>query len=266
MTNENNTQFEQKEVNSLESFDDIIFKDFEERLSKIPELEDLDADDIKKNIEQAVLDYHSGIKEAFDYIYLHYEPILKRLAQRRNDDELAQELGIVLYNAVEKFNLSAGVKFNTFFWTCAQNHIGTQKIRRNAQKRSGSKKITNMVMNEETGELEEVVEIVKTKVVSLQSTVNSKDSEVEMGSFVESTTFKNQYQESDLNICLQQLAQSNLLKEKELEAIRLIISGEKLADIGQKLGGITAPAVHVMLRRLGEKKNVRNILKEMLTS
>lgn len=247
------------------AIDEILFKDFQERLEE--EDEDLFENDEVSNLslEQAVYDYQKNkITEAFDYIFEHYKPILDRLANRKNDEDLSQELSEVLWNAVQRFDALAGVKFNTFFWTCAQNHMGTQKIRRNAQKRSGAKKVEVTAINPETGLEETVIETIKTKVVSLQATLNSKDSETEIGSFVESTTFKNQYDESELDICLRQLHNAGLIKHKEMKAIQMIRDGATLAEIGQELDGVTAPAIHVMLRRLGHKNQVRKQLLEIL--
>lgn len=255
--NNTNIEFEQ-------TIDNLLFKDFVQNFEEEQLFED-DNQESSLSLEQAVYDYqHNNIPEAFDYIFEHYKPKLDRLGMRKNDDELSQELSEVLWNAVQRFDAKAGVKFNTFFWTCAQNHMGTQKIRRNAQKRSGAKKVQMMGINLETGEEEMITEIVKTKVVSLQATLNSKESETEMGSFVESQTFKNQYDESELEICLKQLFEAGLIKPKEMKAIQMVMEGATLAEIGQELNGVTAPAIHVMLRRLGDKKQVRKQLLEIL--
>jgi DNA-directed RNA polymerase specialized sigma subunit, sigma24 homolog len=246
-----------------DTIDNLLFKDFEKKLQEEIVFEEDHGRSL--SLEEAVYDYQkNGIKEAFDYIYEHYRPILDRLAYRKNDEDLSQELSEVLWNAVQRFDSTAGVKFNTFFWTCAQNHMGTQKIRRNAQKRSGAKKVTTTTYNPETGKEEEVTEIVKTKVVSLQATLNSKDSDTEVGSLIESQTFKNQYIESELDICLKKMFEDGLIKPKEMKAIQMIIEGSTLAEIGNELNGVTAPAIHVMLRRLGKKKQVRKYLFDIL--
>lgn len=250
-----------------ESIDNILFKDFQKRLEQLDlEDEDMDIDSSEQlTLENAVRDFQNGESEAFDYIFGQYKPKLDRLAYRKNDDELAQELSIVLMHAVERFDATANVKFNTFFWTCAQNHMGTQKIRKNAQKRSGAKKVEVTAINPETGLEETFVEIVKTKVVSLQATMNAKDSEVEVGAFIESTSFKNQFDDSELMICLRELHETGQIKEKEMKAIMMIMDGSTLAEVGQELGGVTAPAIHVMLRRLGQRKGVQKHLLEILS-
>jgi RNA polymerase sigma factor (sigma-70 family) len=268
--NNNVVEVEEMEKNSaVETLEDIIFEDFKKMLEDDnfldEDFKEIREESAKQDLEQAVYDYHTGQEAAFDFIYEHYRPRLERLAYRRNDEDLAQELSEVLWTAVKRFKLSAGVKFNTFFWTCAQNHIGTQNIRRNAQKRSGAKKMMVNQINPETGEMEQVEEIIKTKVVSMQATIKSKDSETEVGNFIENQGAKNQYNDSNLNLALERLYELKVIKEKEKQALELIMRGDTLAEIGEKLGGITAPAVHVMLRRLGQRKNVGPYLKEILS-
>lgn len=247
--------------------DEIMFEDFKRNLKEEEiELKEIPEVKTKFDIENAVYDFLNGEDDAFDYIYGHYRPILDRLSYRKNDDELSQELSIVLYHAVQKFDILAGVKFNTFFWTCAQNHIGTQNIRKNAQKRSGAQKVEKIVINELTGEEEVVIEVIKTKVVSLQSTLKNKDSETEVGNFVESKFAKQDYRNSNLEMSFKQISDLGLINEKEMTAIKMVTQGATLAEIGQVLGNITAPAVHVMLRRLGKKKQIGNHLREILSN
>jgi DNA-directed RNA polymerase, sigma subunit (sigma70/sigma32) len=265
LNNENPTN-----VQSEPQIDEILFNEFkenymEEKNSQFDLEEEINLLDDDLNLEQAAYDYkYNNIAEAFDYIYEHYKPILDRLAKRKKDEDLSQELSEVLWNATLKFDPNAGVKFNTFFWTCAQNHMGTQNIRKNALKRSGAKKVETKIYNPETGEHEVVVETIKTQTISLQTTLNSKDSESELGSLIESDTFKNEYDTTNLNLSLDKLFNDGLIKEKEYQAIKMIMNDAKLHEIGEKLGGVTAPAIHVMLRRLQNRKNLRKQLLEIL--
>lgn len=266
MTKKSHVIAQDVNINNLDTLDSVIFEDFKANLeSENLELEDIKVETNKLYLEQAVYDYLNGEEEAFDYIHEHYRPVLERLAKRKNDEDIAQELSIVLYHAVQKFDILAGVKFNTFFWTCAQNHIGTQTIRKNAQKRSGAKKVSKTVLNEETGVEEIIEEIVKTKVVSLQSTLKNKDSETEIANFVESDFAKADYRKANLKIALEELLSSKMISEDEKIAIEMIGDNATLVEIGEKLGNITAPAVHVKLRRLGKRKAVAPILRDILT-
>lgn len=279
-------EFEEVEHDDILAIDELIFNDFKRKIE-----DDIDDDIIFLNdddllnesdeisIEQAIIDYKNGCEEAFDYIFSIYKPKLQRFANRMNDDDLAQELSIVLYRAVLKYNPSAGAKFNTFFWKCARNHIGTQKIRKMALKRGGNKNnndelLLRLKQKEKNGEeltveeqnllikLEEKAKPVKT--MSLQATFDTKDSSVEIGKFIEDKSFKNQYSEVIFKVDLEAIRKSKLLKEKEYKAIQMIIQGYTLEEIGKELDNISAPAVHVMLRRLGKKKNIQAKLREML--
>lgn len=269
------------ESGSIGELDQLIFEDFKQRLGGGTELNieeaDFENESDEISLEQAVQDYKNGIQEAFDYIFSIYKPRLERLGKRMNDDELAQDLSIVLFKAALAFSEKGGAKFNTFFWKCAQNHIGTQKIRKAAQKRGGNKKANSELLKalkakEKSGlglTLEEQHELTRleeesrpTKTVSLQSTFDTKDSSVEIGSFIEDSNLKNQYKTSVLMTDLESL--SKTLKPNEYKAIQMIIDGYTLEEIGKELKGITAPAVHVMLRRLGQKKNIIPRLREIL--
>lgn len=254
-------------LDSMATLDEIMFDEFQKNLEE----EDVDFDDAKEetsqfDIENSVYDFLNGEDMAFDYIYNHYRPVLERLAYRKQDDDLAQELSEVLWHAVRKFDILAGVKFNTFFWTCAQNHIGTQNIRKNAQKRSGAKKVEVIKINPDTGKEETVIEVIKTQVVSLQSTLKNKDSETEVGNFVESNYAKQDYKRANLDLCLEKMLEEGLINSEEMIAIRMTTEGATLSEIGMALGQITAPAVHVKLRRLGKKPQVGNQLREILSN
>ena len=256
----------------LESLNEMLFQDFQKNLEEEgieleleKEINEIKEETSKFDIEQAVYDYLNGQQESFDYIHNYYRPKLERLAYRKNDDELTQELSIVLYHAIQKFDILADVKFNTFFWACAQNHIGTQNIRKNAQKRSGAKKVEVTEINPETGEEEVITKVIKTKVVSLQSTLKNKDTETEVGNFIENNYTKNDFKKLNLELSLKQLADNQIISYKEMTAIKMIVEGATLHEIGQALGDITAPAVHVMLRRLGKKKHIGNYLRDILS-
>lgn len=270
---------------TLSTIDDEIMADFQKRLAgnedevDIYDLQDeIDEDFEDLTLETAVDDFKNGNQDAFDYIFMFYRPKLENVARKMNDEDLSQELAIVLYKAALSFNPNAGAKFNTYFWKCAQNHIGTQKIRQGAQKRGGSKHANNeellelktkeknggSLTTEEQTKLLKLEENAKpTKTVSLQATFDTKDNSVEMGAFVEDKTYKNQYKEANLRVDLDAL--TGQLKDKEIRAIDMIIDGYTLEEIGKELGNITAPAVHVMLRRLGKKKNIEGKLREMLS-
>jgi len=110
-----------------------------------------DAERIEKNklrnlnktpsIEDAVFDYKVGYKEAFEYIYNFFYPKIEYMAMEKSNkndiiyEDLVSEICFQLLQCVDKYN-GGIVKFNTFFWRCAQNAVGLYFTRKNAKKRA----------------------------------------------------------------------------------------------------------------------------------
>ncbi|MFW6008068.1 MAG: RNA polymerase sigma factor [archaeon] len=242
---------------SVKTTDELIYESFEENLEDedfdfdedFEDYEDYDVDvdlsDLPIPLEQAAKDYQDAIEgeirnNSFNYIYNHYKPKLERLGYRKNDDELAQELTIVLERAANTFDSNGGAKFNTYFWKCARNHMGTLNIRRNAKKRTA-----------EHG------------TVSMQQKVSlTYNTETEIGDFIEDDSITETYDKSIFYYTLENEV-FPYLKENEVVAIKMHLQGHTLEEIGQALGGITAPAVHVKLRRLAQKKVVGRQLRDL---
>jgi DNA-directed RNA polymerase sigma subunit (sigma70/sigma32) len=234
---------EGKEDNTMKSIDEILFDEFERKLDEEekelnvePELV-LPVNSI--SLEQAVQDFQVGTLEAFDFLFNYYKPIFDRVSYRHNDDDLSQELSIVLYRAALTFDLNGGAKFNTYYWKCARNHMGTLRIRKNAKKRTA-----------EFG------------IVSIQQSFSTKDSDVELGAFIEDPDCDKSYNHKMFQLVLEDKIYP-FLKEDEITAVKMIMQGYTLEEIGKKLGGITAPAVHVKFRRLANKKYVGKQLQEL---
>lgn len=193
----------------------------------------------KMTLEQIVKEYQSGIVKSFDSLYMHYKPIFERVSYRYNDDELSQELSIVLYKAALTFDVSCGAKFNTYFWKCARNHMGTLRIRKNAKKRTA-----------EFG------------TVSMQKCNTQKDVDIELSACLEDTTCAKNYNDSVFELILNDKIYP-FLKNDDITAIKMIMQGFTLEEIGKYLGGITAPAVHVKFRRFANKKNIGKQFREL---
>lgn len=248
---------EEEELNL--TIDERIYNSFENKLNdQDSELDNEEIEDVAVAIpfvngfqvplEDAVQDYQDfekgkgGTQDAFDFIYDHYKPKLERLAWRKNDEDLAQELSIVLLRAIQTFDINGGAKFNTYYWKCARNHIGTLNIRKNAKKRTA-----------EYG------------VISMQQSFNTKDSEVEFGTFVEDKDAETVYEQKMFRMILE----SNVypyLKKNEVTAVKMLLDGYTLEEIGFALGGITAPAVHVKFKRLAVKKHVGKQLRYLFST
>jgi DNA-directed RNA polymerase specialized sigma24 family protein len=231
-----------EDADTMKSIDGILFDDFERKLAEDESIIDIEPElpsDAKITLEQAVQDYQVGTYEAFDYLFNYYKPIFDRVGYRHNDEDLAQELSVVLYRAALTFDINGGAKFNTYYWKCARNHMGTLRIRKNAKKRTAEHGI-----------------------VSIQQSFNTKDSDVEIGAFIEDPDCDKTYNNKIFQLVLEEKVYP-FLKNDEVKAMKMIMNGFTLEDIGRELGGITAPAVHVKFRRLANKKNVGKQLQEL---
>lgn len=235
---------ELEDNNSIEEMElsDIFFKDFKENMQKEIIENEIDLDDLPEiTLEQAVGDFRNGIQEAFDHIYGYYEPKLIRWGKRYNNEELGIELlHIVLLNAVNAFDNTAGAKFNTYFWACAHNYVNVHKKRNDAKKRQHYK---NMI--------------------SLQQKYVYKggSSETDLEKTIEDTNDNQQKNINELKLAINSL--EPFLKKNELTILLRIVDNDKLEEIGDELG-VTAAAVCMALKRLGGKKKVASKLKEIL--
>ena len=127
----------------------------------------------------------------------------------------------------------------TYYWKCANNHLVILNIRKNAKKRQSDN-----------------------NTISLSKTVSNSDNETNMESFIED---KNSNVEFN-NILFNTFLEKNIfpkLNESEVKTINMLLEGYTLEEIGEELGGLTAPAIHVKLRRLANKPVVGKQLKEL---
>ena len=191
-------------------------------------------------LEKAVIDFNNEVEGVFNKVFEHYCPILERLSRRQNNEDLLQELSMTLFRAMQTFKPDKGAKFNTYFWKCAQNQLGAINIYNKAKKRTA-----------ENG------------TISMQQCYSSeKTAEVQLEAFLEDISAKKFQELSTFKISLIEDIYP-LLKEDEIIACEMIQDGYGLEAIGEKLGGISAPAVHVKLRRLAKKKDIGKKLRKL---
>lgn len=192
----------------------------------------------KNSIEYKVLRYQQGDKKIFNEIFDKYKPILERVSIRKGNKDLFGELIEVLWTAVESFNIDYGVKFNTYYWKCANNHLGILHIRKNAKKRQSNN-----------------------TAISLNKCVGS-DGDVDIESFIEDKSSCNEMDSVLFNTFLEENIFPKI-SESEVQTIKMILQGFTLEEIGDSLGGLTAPAIHVKLRRLAKKPIIGKQLREL---
>ena len=112
-------------------------------------------------LEEAVADYQCGCTEAFDYIYRYYSSKFDYNAVRYGDEDVKQELGLVLYRCAMRYRSGGSSSFNTFFWTCAQNHIGMYLNKKRSKKRHCEQGVVSLnatTYNDTTEELSSTIE------------------------------------------------------------------------------------------------------------
>ena len=91
-----------------------------------------------------VADYRNGCQDAFEYVYKYFEPKIRYMAKTKGNcvctEDLFSEITLQLFQCVKKYKFGK-IKFNTFFWRCAQNVVGMYYTRKNAQKRKNSQEL-----------------------------------------------------------------------------------------------------------------------------
>lgn len=225
-----------------EIYDYEVIEDYED---DVEEVEDIDIDEYVElpniTLDEAVIDYRNGVEDAFELIYGHYKPIFDRVAGRRNDEDLVQELSIILIHCIKHFKEDSSNKFNTFFWHCAQNHIRMLHNKGNALKRKANKEATSIYKSISTDD----------KTIELIDVIKDNDSNKGYNTVLNKTILRDNVFRN--------------LKQDEVIACKMIMDGYTLEEIGKRLNNITAPAVYVKLKRIGNKKEVRQALEQLRT-
>ena len=192
-------------------------------------------------IEEAVVDYRLGFQPAFNYIYRFFEPKMRYMAKdksRNNDviyDDLMSDLIFQLMECVNKYN-SGKVKFNTFFWRCAQNVVGMYFTKKNAKKRSS-----------EFGE------------ISINTMI---DEDTDVDNFVCDERSEQLFEKSNIK-CVWETTIMPILNEQEATALRLSVDGYDMNEIS-KIMGLTRSAVYT--RTKNAKDKIRNIFTQQQIS
>lgn len=188
-------------------------------------------------LEEAVADYQCGCSEAFDYLYRYYSSKFDYNAVRYGDEDVKQELGIVLYRCSMKYRSGGSSSFNTFFWTCAQNHIGMYLNKKRSKKRCC-----------EHG------------VISLNLTAY-KDSSDELTDMVADTAAVESFDDMLINQVMETRIYTQLGPKDEF-IVRQLAAGVPVSAISKKLG-ITSPGVYVRLKKMKQRPEVSERLDEL---
>lgn len=232
--------FEEDYEEDFEDEEDFTYSD--KKCNKIIDELTLNEDSKVKigHLENAVIEYRNGNDEAFNYIYEHYRPIMKRYSERTNNYELGIEfLDIVLLNAVRTFNENVGTKFNTYFWRCARGHAACHNKMARAQKRAAD-------MNS----------------MSLEENISDKNSsELKFEKIIDDKNVVKENRISELKLVINSF--ENILTKNEKIILLKLIDNYTLEEIGKTLG-ITAAAVCMAAKRIAKKEHIAKHLREVL--
>ena len=178
-------------------------------------------------MEAAVRAYQNGNESSFSIIYNVYKPKFDRMAKRFKNEDLSQELCYALVKAVKTYSKNSVAKFNTYFWTCARNHIGSLNIRAGAKKRTA-----------EFGE------------ISINTQVYTENGNcVEVGDIIEDPAYEKNEERRMFEFFLEDKVFGNL-KENEVKTVKMFMRGYTLEDIS-KVFHISSPAVYAKIKKLG---------------
>lgn len=188
-------------------------------------------------VEEAILDYQKGEQHAFDYAYNLFKKKIEFMARDKSKgnqmiyEDLLEELQYKFFDCACKYK-GGKVKFNTFFWNCAQNAVGMYYTRKSAKKRCS-----------EFGE------------VSMYSS-SPIDEEVKVIDAIRDDSQEGIFDK----LCLVQAVKDRILplfKGKDLYIINLIVSGLEIKDIAKKIN-MTRAGVYLRWKKI--KETVQHIL------
>lgn len=201
----------------------------DEEQSRVPTLED------------AVEDFKYGCKEAFDYLYRHYEKKIKYTAARNNNEDFVQELGYVLYKCTQKYQLGGSSCFNTFFWSCARNHIGMYNIKKNSKKRKCP-----------YGEVS----------INYQSENNNNDKE--LSNIIKDVSNEEKFENVLFDVVIEKSVLP-YLNDKDKFIVLSFLNGCTVKEISKKLH-MSPPGIYVRLKKLKNQEIIKDSLLDLKNS
>ena len=172
----------------------------------------------------------------FDEIYKAYLPKLKYMAFKMKNEDIVQELSIVLLNAVQTFKEGTNAKFNTYFWTCAKNHLGVLNTHNWAQKRAHNNYL-----------------------LSLHKTITGQDgSETEFGDLIEDPDAYMKFDNIDFIVFLENNIYPFLNKDDKF-MIQKFVEGYTHEEISKMLD-VTTQNIHSRFKKLKTQLKIKDAL------
>lgn len=191
----------------------------------------------KVPIDSKVIQYQQNANDdLFNEIYKIYLPKFKYVAFKMHNEDIEQELAIALMNAIKSFKSELNVKFNTYFWTCAKNHLGILYTRAWAKKRANNNFLVSLqqqILQDDTNDIE------------LMDTIEDPLAEVDFSNanfnaFLENTLYPH-------------------LQATDRFIISKYVQGYTHEEIS-KLLHTTTSHIHVCFRKLSTQPKIRKLL------
>ena len=197
----------------------------------------------KPTIEEAVSDYRNGCQEAFEYVYNHYKSKIKYMAsvkaEKGHEEELFSDITMQLFQCMKKYKFGS-VKFNTFFWRCAQNVVGVHFTPKTTQKRNNIYGF-----------------------IPIDSKVNSaKNDGSILQDIIEDKSTDDLFNQIDFNCTLEEYILPCLSDNKDRMILKLLSHGYIVKDICKTIH-MTPAGVYLRLKKIRENINNKITYKEL---
>lgn len=197
------------------------------------------------DLNKLVINYQQEDNEAikndiFTQIYKYYYPKFKYVAHKFYNEDFFQELCIALIRALQHYKSSMNVKFNTFFWKIARNHIHGIIYYNNAMKRVPTLPLEYLdrPINNDSNDIIKLIDIIEDKrIIQL-----NKDQE--FYTFLETDVY--QY-----------------LKPQHIAFIKLYLCGYTLVEIHNILN-ISISVIQSYIKSIKNNKKVQYKFREYL--
>lgn len=171
--------------------------------------------------------------DLFNQIYSHYKTKFNNIAFKMHNEDISQELCIALLNAIATFKVDLNVKFNTYFWKIAQNHLGVLNYHKKATKR------------------EPVLPLLYLDQPIIDS--NTFDI-VTLGDLIEDEAAVQQFSDLNLSLFLEQEIFTHL-STLHVQIIKLYLLGYTMLEISQVLN-ISTSTIQNKMRNIKSNKNI----------
>ena len=181
--------------------------------------------------------------DIFDRVYSQYKSKFNHIAFKMNNEDISQELAIALIKALRTFKLENKVKFNTYFWKVAQNHLGVLKCYKQANKRIPANSVLYLDQPVFTDN-------------------NNNSDAVSLSDIIEDSNIDTKFEDLNLEIFLEKEI-FNKLSDTHVQIIKMYLRGYTMTEISRSLN-MTVSMLQNRVRNIRANKAVCNKLIDYL--